>query len=77
MNSPRNHPRKDEGHDAHAQGVTPTRRARRDEIMAAALRAAVANHVLPVIAQGLALRDPHALRAPVELRAVAAGSLAP
>jgi AcrR family transcriptional regulator len=35
-------------------------------------RAAVANHVLPVIAQGLALRDPHALRAPAELRAVAA-----
>lgn len=38
-------------------------------------RSAVANHVLPVIAQGLALRDPHALRAPAELRAVAAGSL--
>jgi hypothetical protein len=38
-------------------------------------RAAVANHVLPVIAQGLALRDPHALRAPAELRAEAAGSL--
>lgn len=38
-------------------------------------RAAVANHVLPVIAQGLALRDPHALRAPAELRAVAAGSI--
>ena len=39
-------------------------------------RAAVANHVLPVIAQGLALRDPHALRAPAELRAAAAASLA-
>lgn len=38
-------------------------------------RAAVANHVLPVIAQGLALRDPHALRAPPELRALAAGSI--
>jgi hypothetical protein len=118
MNSPRIHPGKDEGVDTHAHGVTArtrlTRRARRDEIMAAALRvatligynkmtredialaarcspaqvselfgtmcalrrstqrAAVANHVLPVIAQGLALRDPHALRAPAELRAVAA-----
>ena len=40
------------------------------------MRAAVANHVLPVIAQGLALRDPHALRAPAELRAEAAASLA-
>lgn len=39
------------------------------------LRAAVANHVLPVIAQGLALRDPHALRAPAELRALATGSI--
>lgn len=41
----------------------------------AMMRAAVANAVLPVIAQGLALRDPHALRAPAELRAEAAGSL--
>jgi AcrR family transcriptional regulator len=41
----------------------------------AMMRAAVANHVLPVIAQGLALRDPHALRAPAELRAEAAGSI--
>jgi hypothetical protein len=39
------------------------------------MRAAVANHVLPVIAQGLALRDPHALRAPAELRVLAAESL--
>jgi AcrR family transcriptional regulator len=39
------------------------------------MRAAVANHVLPVIAQGLALRDPHALRAPAELRVLAAESI--
>lgn len=39
------------------------------------MRAAVAGRVLPVIAQGLALRDPHALRAPPELRALAAASL--
>jgi AcrR family transcriptional regulator len=39
------------------------------------MRAAVANAVLPVIAQGLALRDPHALRAPAELRAAAAASI--
>lgn len=43
----------------------------------ALVRAAVAREVLPVIAQGLALRDPHALRAPEELRVRAAGSLAP
>jgi AcrR family transcriptional regulator len=119
--TPRIHPRRDEGVDAHAHGVTArtrlTRRVRRDEIMAAALRvsadigynritrddialaagcspalvselfgtmtalrrqiqrSAVARHVLPVIAQGLALRDPHALRAPAELRTLAAGSL--
>jgi AcrR family transcriptional regulator len=41
----------------------------------ALMRAAVANAVLPVIAQGLALRDPHALRAPAELRAAAAASI--
>lgn len=40
------------------------------------MRAAVAGRVLPVIAQGLALRDPHALRAPAELRALAAASIA-
>lgn len=39
------------------------------------MRAAIANHVLPIIAQGLSLRDPHALRAPAELRALAAESL--
>lgn len=41
----------------------------------AMVRAAVANHVLPVVAQALALRDPHALRAPAELRELAAASL--
>jgi AcrR family transcriptional regulator len=41
----------------------------------ALMRAAVANAVLPVIAQGLALRDPHALRAPAELRAEAARAM--
>lgn len=41
------------------------------------MRQAVAREVLPVIAQGLALRDPHALRAPEELRVRAAGSLVP
>lgn len=41
----------------------------------ALMRAAIARRVLPVVAQGLALRDPHALRAPAELRAAAAASL--
>lgn len=41
----------------------------------ALVRGAVAGRVLPVIAQGLALRDPHALRAPAELRALAAASI--
>lgn len=38
----------------------------------AMIRAAIANEVLAVVAQGLALRDPHALRAPQELREMAA-----
>ena len=32
------------------------------------MRAAVRNEVIEVVAQGLALRDPHALKAPLELR---------
>ena len=39
------------------------------------VRAAIANEILPVVAQALALRDPHALRAPQELRERAAASL--
>lgn len=35
-------------------------------------RAAIANEVVPVIAQGLAARDPHALKAPAYLK-IAAG----
>ena len=39
------------------------------------MRAAVRHKVLPVIAQGLALRDRHALNAPEDLRREAAHSL--
>lgn len=39
------------------------------------IRSAIANEVLSVIAQGLALRDPHAMRAPEALRIAAAGSI--
>ena len=38
-------------------------------------RYAIANEILPVIAQGLAARDPHAMRAPEHLRRLAAESL--
>lgn len=40
------------------------------------IRAAIANEVLQVVAQGLAIRDVHAMRAPADLRERAAGSLA-
>ena len=39
------------------------------------MREAVRSRCLPIIAQGLAVRDPHAMRAPEELRAAAAGCL--
>lgn len=39
------------------------------------MRAAVRDRVLPVIAQGLVLRDRHALKAPADLRAQALGSV--
>ena len=39
------------------------------------MRAAVSREVLPVIAQGLALRDVHAIRAPESVRLAAAKSL--
>lgn len=41
----------------------------------AIMREAVASECLPVIAQGLALRDPHALKAPEDLRRRALTSL--
>jgi len=41
----------------------------------AIMRAAITNEVLPVIAQGLSVRDPHALRAPEHVRHAAARSL--
>ncbi len=40
------------------------------------MREAVRGRVLPVIAQGIALRDRHALKAPAELRQAALESLA-
>lgn len=39
------------------------------------VRAAITQRVLPVVAQALAIRDPHALRAPQELRDAAAAAL--
>ena len=39
------------------------------------MRAAVANEVLVVIAQGLAVRDPHALKAPDDVRRRAADEI--
>ena len=44
----------------------------RDEVM----REAVKREVLPVVAEGIALRHRHAVRAPLELRQRAAASLA-
>jgi AcrR family transcriptional regulator len=41
------------------------------------MREAVRRGNLRILAQGLALRDPHALKAPPELRQQAAASLAP
>lgn len=41
----------------------------------ACMRAAIANEVLAVVAQGLAARDPHAMKAPLALRELAAASL--
>lgn len=40
------------------------------------MRAAIRNRVLPVIAQGLAAQDPHAKKAPDELKQAALDSLA-
>lgn len=40
------------------------------------MRAAIRNRVLPVIAQGLAANDPHAKKAPDELKQAALASIA-
>ena len=46
-----------------------------DQLRRAVMRAAVSREVLPVVAEGLAMRDPHALAASDDLRARAAASL--
>lgn len=46
-----------------------------DQLRRAVMRAAILREVLPVVAEGLAMRDPHALAAPDDLRARAAASL--
>lgn len=64
---------------AKAAGCTPglvsarlgTMRKIRDEVM----HQAVKQEVLPVIAEGIALRHPHALKAPADLQKKAAQSL--
>lgn len=39
------------------------------------MRAAIANHILPIVAQGLVIKDPQALKAPEELKKAALESL--
>lgn len=46
-----------------------------DQLRRAVMRAAIDREVLPIVAEGLALRDPHALKASEDLRARAAASL--
>jgi AcrR family transcriptional regulator len=46
-----------------------------DQLRRAVMRAAVEREVLPLVAEGLAMRDPHALKAPEDLRRRAADSL--
>lgn len=62
-----------------AAGVSRTLYARYftnvDQFRVAVMRAAVKRVVLPVIAQGLAARDPHAMKASAEVRAAAAATL--
>jgi AcrR family transcriptional regulator len=64
---------------ARAAGCTPglvsarlgTMKRLRDEVMKAAVR----REVLPVIGEGIALRHPHAIKAPADLQKRAAASL--
>lgn len=64
---------------AKAAGCTPglvsarlgTMKRVRDEVM----RLAVRQEVLPVVAEGIALRHPHALKAPTDLQKRAAASM--
>lgn len=62
-----------------AAGVSRTLYARYftnvDQFRVAVMRAAVKQRVLPVIAQGVVARDPHAMKAPLELRNEAVASL--
>lgn len=59
-----------------SQGLVTKRFGAMDNLRREVMRAAVARGVLEVIAQGIAARDPVALRAPAELKAQAAGTLA-
>lgn len=46
-----------------------------EQLRRAVMRAAVEREVLSIVAEGLAARDPHALKAPEELKQRAAASL--
>ena len=56
-------------------GLVSARLGTMAELRRAVMRAAVAAGTLRVVAEGLAMGDKHAMRAPVELRAAALSSL--
>lgn len=60
-------------------GVVPSLVTHRFSTMAdlrrSVMRQAIKREILPIIAQGLAVRDPHALKAPVDLQHKALKSL--
>lgn len=59
-----------------SQGLVTKRFGSMAKLRKEVMRAAVNLEVLEVIAQGIAAKDPVAMRAPAELKARAAGSLA-
>jgi len=59
-----------------SQGLVTKRFGTMEKLRKEVMRAAVARGVLEVVAQGIAAKDPVAMRAPSELKAQAAGTLA-
>lgn len=61
---------------ADAAGVSPAlvkqRLGTKTQMLRRVMRAAVLERSVPVVAEGLALRDPHAMKAPVDLKKLAA-----
>lgn len=60
-----------------AQGLVTTRLGTMAEMRRAVMRQAVKREILSIVAEGLATRNEHALKAPPALRAKALASLAP